>query len=171
VAGLERRRPAVRRPRRVDAGLPRGAARRPHERRRCRPVHECHDGTAATDLLDLLAETEPHAPEPWSADSTQADDVALTGEWFWGTQSFTLVLQPDDGLRLGTPGDGRGARFVRSGDGWVGLEGYYAGEPLTVRRDDDGRPVQLDLASFVFTRTPYDPAADVPGGLEPDGWR
>ena len=128
-------------------------------------------GTAATDLLNLLAETEPHAPEPWSADSTQADDVALTGEWFWGTQSFTLVLQPDGGLRLGTPGEGRGARFVRSGDGWVGLEGYYAGEPLTVRRDDDGRPVQLDLASFVFTRTPYDPAADVPGGLDPDGWR
>jgi hypothetical protein len=31
--------------------------------------------------------------------------------------------------------------------------------------------VQLDVASFVFTRTPYDPAAEVPGGLDPDGWR
>jgi hypothetical protein len=23
----------------------------------------------------------------------------------------------------------------------------------------------------VFTRTPYDPEADVPGGVDPDGWR
>ncbi len=128
-------------------------------------------GTGATDLLDLLAELEPHAPEPWSADATQAEAVELTGSWFWGTTVFTLTLEPGGGLRLGTPGEGRGARFVRGDDGWTGLEGYYAGETLTVRRDADGRPVQLDLASFVFTRTPYDPAAEVPGGLDPDGWR
>jgi hypothetical protein len=73
-------------------------------------------------------------------------------------------------LRLGTPGEGRGARFARRGDGWVGLEGYYAGETLTVRRDSSGRPVQLDVASFVLTRTPYDPAADLPGGHDPAGW-
>jgi hypothetical protein len=28
----------------------------------------------------------------------------------------------------------------------------------------------LELASFIFTRTPYDPHADVPGGLDPKGW-
>jgi CubicO group peptidase (beta-lactamase class C family) len=128
-------------------------------------------GTATTDLLNTFAELEPHPPEPWSADATQADAVELTGSWFWGTTPFTLALQPDGGLRLGTPGEGRGARFARSDDGWIGLEGYYAGEPLTVRRDADGRPVQLDLASFVFSRTPYNPAAEVPGGVDPDGWR
>ena len=128
-------------------------------------------GTATTELLDTFAELEPHPPEPWSADATQADAVDLTGSWFWGTTAFTLALQPDGGLRLGTPGEGRGARFARSDDGWIGLEGYYAGEPLTVRRDADGHPVQLDLASFVFTRTPYDPAAEIPGGLDPEGWR
>jgi hypothetical protein len=26
------------------------------------------------------------------------------------------------------------------------------------------------LASFVFTRTPYDPVAEVPGGIDPAGW-
>ncbi len=128
-------------------------------------------GTGATDLLNLLAEAEPHPPEPWSADATQVEALELTGEWFWGTQRFTLALQPDGGLLLGTPGEGRGAHFVRSDDGWIGLEGYYAGEPLTVRRDADGRPIQLDLASFVFTRAPYDPAAEIPGGLDPEGWR
>jgi hypothetical protein len=46
----------------------------------------------------------------------------------------------------------------------VGLDGYFAGE--TLRLD----PVALNLATFVFTRTPYDPAAPVPGGVAEAGW-
>ena len=33
-------------------------------------------------------------------------------------------------------------------------------------RDADGVATHLDLATFIFTRTPYDPAAPVPGGVE-----
>ena len=73
-------------------------------------------------------------------------------------------------LRLGTPGEGRGARFKPDGDGWVGLDGYYTGEPLTVERDASGRAMRLVLASFVFTRTPYDPDATIPGGIDESGW-
>jgi hypothetical protein len=29
----------------------------------------------------------------------------------------------------------------------------------------------LDLGTFVFTRQPYDPAAPIPGGVDPAGWR
>jgi hypothetical protein len=127
-------------------------------------------GTVTPELLDLVREHEPHPPTPWSADPAHQSALDLVGEWFWGTQPSTLRLEGSDRLRLGTPGEGRGARFVRRGDAWVGLEGYYAGETLTVRRDSSGRPVQLDLASFVFTRTPYDPDADLPGGHDPDRW-
>jgi len=127
-------------------------------------------GTAPSDLLDLLAEREPVMPDAWHADASQATDLDLTGSWFWGTVSFTLSLAPDGELRLGTPGDGRGARFRRDGAGWVGLDGYYAGEPLIAERDDAGRAVRLVLASFVFTRTPYDPGAIIPGGVDPAGW-
>ena len=35
----------------------------------------------------------------------------------------------------------------------------------------DGSVSHLDLASFRFTRTPYDPEADVPGGVDESGWR
>jgi hypothetical protein len=28
----------------------------------------------------------------------------------------------------------------------------------------------LDIASFVFTRKPYDRAADIPGGVDQRGW-
>jgi CubicO group peptidase (beta-lactamase class C family) len=127
-------------------------------------------GTVTPDLLDLLREHEPHVPTPWRVDTAHGPALDLVGEWFWGTQSFTLRLDGPDGLRLGTPGEGRGARFTRRGDAWVGLEGYYAGETLTVRRDADGTPLQLDLASFVFTRVPYDSAAELPGGHDPAGW-
>ena len=35
----------------------------------------------------------------------------------------------------------------------------------------DGTPSHLDLNTFVLTRTPYDPGAPIPGGLDPAGWR
>ncbi len=125
-------------------------------------------GPLGADLLRLLGEHEPIAREPWTARPGQRDDLDIVGDWFWGTARFTLTLR-DDVLVLGEPGLGRGARFAPAADGWRGLDGYYSGETLTVRRDASGRPVQLDLASFVFTRTPYDPSGEIPGGLE-GGW-
>jgi len=66
---------------------------------------------------------------------------------------------------------GRGTRFRPLGDGsWVGLDGYLAGEPLRVVRDAAGRVSHLDVASFRYTRLPYDPARDVPGGVDESGW-
>ena len=125
-------------------------------------------GPLGPDLLRILAQRAPHDPQPWTAHGQQTGDLDLVGDWFWGTARFTLTLR-DDVLVLGQPGLGRGARFERDGELWRGLEGYYSGETLTVRRDDAGRPVQLDLASFAFTRTPYDTDGEVPGGLE-GGW-
>jgi len=42
---------------------------------------------------------------------------------------------------------------------------------LRAVRDGGGAVTHLDLGSFVFTRAPYDPAAPVPGGVDPGGWR
>ena len=36
---------------------------------------------------------------------------------------------------------------------------------------DGASVVALDLGSFVFSRTPYDPAAPQPGGVDERGWR
>lgn len=124
----------------------------------------------AADLLEIHREHEAAPPPAWHVDAGQADGLDLVGPWFWGTYSFSLALDAHGGLRLGEPGLGRGARFARDGDGWIGREGYYRGEPLRVERDSTGRPLRLVLASFVFTRTPYDTSAEVPGGLDPLGW-
>jgi CubicO group peptidase (beta-lactamase class C family) len=125
--------------------------------------------TLLTDLLEVLAEHEPVVPEPWSA-SGDAALLELVGPWHWGPSVETARVVGEH-LVLGEPGSGRGSRFRRVGDDrWEGLDGYHTGEPLRVVRRADGTVSHLDLASFRFTRTPYDPEADVPGGVDDLGW-
>ncbi|MBC7373822.1 MAG: serine hydrolase, partial [Frankiales bacterium] len=98
--------------------------------------------------------------------------LELVGPWYWGTSCYGLRLASDGLLHL-MPllGAGRGSRFRPQQDGtFVGLDGYHAGEVLRVVRAA-GKVVALDLGSFVFSRTPYDPAAPHPGGVDGAGWR
>jgi CubicO group peptidase (beta-lactamase class C family) len=130
------------------------------------------DGALVADLQALVRDAEPSLGEAW-APAQQLDPQAmeLVGPWYWGTSAYGLRLCADGLLDLtGLTGAGRASRFRALGDGsWLGLDGYHAGEVLRVVRDD-GRVVALDVGSFVFSRTPYDPAAPQPGGVHPDGW-
>ncbi|WP_374774815.1 beta-lactamase family protein [Streptomyces sp. NBC_01310] len=130
--------------------------------------------TVAADLVALVAEAEPRFPRPWRP-FTEADQVPLEvcGPWYWGTSAQVVRLTADGSLELGPVGaTGRAARFRAEPDGtWTGLTGYYAGETLRAVRRADGSVSHLDLASFVFTREPYDAQAPVPGGVDPQGWR
>ncbi|MFZ3498894.1 serine hydrolase domain-containing protein [Streptomyces sp. 5.8] len=130
--------------------------------------------TLAADLVAIVADAEPRIPEPWRP-LREADPVALElcGPWYWGTSAQAARLTYDGFLELGPVGaTGRAARFRPEPDGsWTGLGGYYAGESLRAVRRPDGSVSHLDLASFVFTREPYDPNSPVPGGVDPQGWR
>jgi hypothetical protein len=125
----------------------------------------------ADGLLDLVAEHAPQDPPVWIADTTQADALELTGTWYWGPAAYELRTAAEGWLDLKPLGRGRGSRFRPDGeDRWIGLDGYYLGEPLVaVRRagptSQDGPVSHWDLASFRLTRTPYDPDADLPGGV------
>ncbi|MFF0446088.1 serine hydrolase domain-containing protein [Streptomyces sp. NPDC004609] len=131
-------------------------------------------GVVTAELVRIVAEAEPRIPEPWRPlPEVDRDLLALTGPWYWGTQSFGLRLLPDRVLELQPlSATGRGARFTVEPDGtWTGRNGYYAGETLRVVRRYDGSVRHLDVGSFVFTREPYEPDAGVPGGVDEDGWR
>ncbi len=93
------------------------------------------------------------------------------GQWYWGTYAFGLRLSADGLLALEPlSGKGRRSRFRPDGDGgWVGLEGYYAGEVLKPVRRTDGTVSHLDLGSFVFTRQPYEEGARCPAAWTPRG--
>jgi CubicO group peptidase (beta-lactamase class C family) len=134
----------------------------------------CPVSQVAVDLVRIVAEAEPRIPEPWRP-MREADQsvLELAGQWYWGTSAFALRVTAD-GLASLEPlsGGGRRSRFRPNGDGtWTGLDGYFAGELLRAVRRPDGTVDHLDLGSFVFTRRPYDEAADVPGGVDPHGWR
>ena len=122
------------------------------------------------DLLAILAEEEPYVRAEWKPAGVDAGLLALLGAWFWGPAPHTLSLSGDE-LELSRTGAGRGMRFRRDdAGGWKGVDGYMAGEPLTVVTGPAGEVTALDVGSFIYTRTPYDPGAPVPGGVAPEAW-
>ncbi|MET9376192.1 serine hydrolase domain-containing protein [Streptomyces sp. NPDC002992] len=130
----------------------------------------------AADLVRIVADAEPRFPEPWRPLPEADDDqelLELTGPWYWGTYAFGLRLGSERSVVLEPlRGAGRRATFRALTDGgWIGLTGYYAGETLRVVRRPDGSVSHLDLASFVFTREPYERGDAVPGGVDEAGWR
>lgn len=128
----------------------------------------------AADLVRVVAEAEPRIPEPWRPlRDVDQSVLPLAGQWYWGTSPFALRITADGHLSLGPlSGGGRRSRFRANGEGtWTGLEGYFAGETLRAVQRPDGTVDHLDLGSFVFTRQPYDERADVPGGVDAEGWR
>ncbi len=128
------------------------------------------DAALVSDLIQVVRESEPHVVDAWRPLSASDEaTLALVGPWYWGPAPFTLSLRADGLLHLESLTDrGRASRFTRRGDGaWLGLDGYYAGEVLQPAAD--GR--SFDLATFAFTRGPYDPIDVIPGGVDTGGWQ
>ena len=118
----------------------------------------------AVGLLEELEECEPTLPTPWRPSGPLPPELAgVPGVWHWGNTAFVFALEGDE-LVARRSGDEM-YRFVIADDGRVlGRSGYHAGEELRVVRRDDGAVGHLEIATFVYTRTPYDPDAPVPGG-------
>ncbi len=125
-----------------------------------------------TDLLTILASNEPYCPSQWAPAPVDADTLRLLGSWYWGPAPFTLRLTGEVLELRREDGDGRVLRFRRDADGgWRGIDGYQAGEPLVPVIGPQGVVTALDVGSFIYSRRPYDPAAPIPGGVDPSGWR
>lgn len=119
------------------------------------------------DLLDRLEELDPHVESAWIATGS-TNDLPVTGSWFWGPREYVVSVH-DSVLTLRPTRTGRGSRFVPHADGgWIGLDEYFAGERLNLHNNNGTQ--FLDVGSFRFTRSPYDPDADLPGGAHPAGW-
>jgi CubicO group peptidase (beta-lactamase class C family) len=118
-----------------------------------------------TELID--GDFVDDVPEPWvptTAIPAAADGVP--GLWFWGTSAVEARWH-NEGLDLrplARPGSG-GDRFVVHDGQLLGTTGYHRGETMTVHREPGGAVTHLECATFVYTRTPYDPAVPIPGGV------
>ncbi|MFU8875090.1 serine hydrolase domain-containing protein [Micromonospora sp. SL4-19] len=109
----------------------------------------------AREVLTLVLDAEPAPPTPWRPAGPPAPELAeLTGRWWW--MGLEYEFRPDAaGDLVGGPVGQPLLRFTPEGpDRWRGRCGSQDGEILTVLRDEAGHPVALDIATFVFTRTP-----------------
>ncbi|MGV9214560.1 serine hydrolase domain-containing protein [Micromonospora sp. RB23] len=111
--------------------------------------------TLGRRLLTNVLDAEPPAPQSWRpATAAPAAEVGeLTGRWWWMGTSLDLSWDAGD-LVAHVRGE-RVSRFAAEGtDRWRGRSGPENGEILSVLRDDDGRATAIDIATFVFTRSP-----------------
>lgn len=119
-------------------------------------------------LIETVLECEPPVPPEWVPTAHVHPAIReLLGTWHWGNAPYEITYDNDGGLLL-TPRNGsKAGRFVPTGpDTWVGRSGYYTGETMRAVRDAAGVISHLDIATFCFTRVPYDPAVPVPGAGE-----
>jgi CubicO group peptidase (beta-lactamase class C family) len=113
----------------------------------------------------LLGDAAPDPVDPWVPTAQLPDELAgVPRLWFWGNTPKELRWH-NGLLRLHDLGEAADADvFELRGDRIVGTEGYHRGETLHVVRRDDGSVHHLECATFVYTRVPYDPEVDIPGG-------
>ena len=163
-------RPDAGRARRLDAGLPRRGLRRPRgaDRRGLAGQHHVAGSTPSSSgcwptcgrpSRGSSSRGRPRRPRwRWTCSASGSGDRRPTCCARWAAACCTSGRCP--------AAPGRASRFAARDDGtWLGLDGYFAGETLRIADD------HLDLGTFVFTRTPYDPEAPVPGGVDERGWR
>ncbi len=114
-------------------------------------------GLAAVLLDEVLARETAVAPV-WQPEPVVdgADDVV--GPWYWGNTPYAIAVRGGR-LCLEHADAARSSRFERlDNDHWQGLDNYFAGELLTVQRNERGAVTGLSLATYEFRCAP---AADL----------
>ncbi|MCM0676666.1 beta-lactamase family protein [Micromonospora phytophila] len=114
-------------------------------------------GALGQQILTTVLDAEPATARPWrpAAAPPPAEVSELTGRWWWMGLAMEVSWDSERGELVAHQRGERVHRFAAEGpDRWRGRTGNENGELLTVLRDDAGRPVALDIATFVFTRTP-----------------
>lgn len=115
-------------------------------------------GDLAFAMMAAVLDGEPEAVTPWLPAAQPQEDIAdLLGRWWWMGREYELRHDAAAGelVLLSVTRPRPPVRFRPDGkDTWRGVSGEHDGEVLAVLRDADGVPEALDIATFVFHRTP-----------------
>ncbi|NYE38100.1 CubicO group peptidase (beta-lactamase class C family) [Nocardioides cavernae] len=120
----------------------------------------------AVSLIEGDPDADDTRPAPWRPTIVLPPEAhGVPGLWFWGNTAYD-VRWHNEGLELRSMARGNVVtdRFEVVGLRLVGTLGYHRGEVLDVVRRPDGAIRNLQCATFVYTRTPYDPDVAIPGG-------
>ena len=115
------------------------------------------------DLGDLLHEVEPRVAPAWQPSHDVPGQVReVVGIWHWGNTALRLTWDGGVVQAAHVAGGKPYATWALREGRLVGVTGHHHGEELRRRQSPDGVE-HLTCSTFVLTRTPYDPAAPVPG--------
>ncbi|WBB67485.1 serine hydrolase domain-containing protein [Micromonospora sp. WMMD812] len=114
-------------------------------------------GRLGQRILTTVLDAEPARPAPWRP-ATAAPDagaIEVSGRWWWMGVPLDVTWDAATGELIALLRGERESRFTPEGpDRWRGRSGPENGEILSVLRDETGQAVTLDIATFVFTRSP-----------------
>jgi CubicO group peptidase (beta-lactamase class C family) len=135
-------------------------------------TYQGHRPEFFNDVLSMLGASQPRKRRPFKAQGLDDETYyQLMGTWYWGPVEFSLSLEPNGRLQLRSARPGRDCSFrPDAGGNYFGESGYFDGERLELRRRDDGSISHFEIATFVFTRSPYEPEAVIPGGVDDRSW-
>lgn len=115
------------------------------------------------EILGAVLDREPGRPAPaWRPSAAPPAEIApLCGRWWWMGREYEMAWDAERSelvmSYLGQP-ERESWRFTAEGtDTWRGRSGMNDGELLVVRRDAAGAVEALDIATFIFSRTPDGP--------------
>lgn len=118
--------------------------------------------TLGRRLLTEVLDREPVGVPAWRPAPNPPVDIApLCGRWWWMGREYDAAWHPEAGelviTSLTVPSTVPWRFKPHGTDRWLGRSGMNDGELLQVRRDPAGKVTALDIATFVFTRSPDDP--------------
>ncbi len=112
----------------------------------------------AIALADALTDREPVQPEPWRPGTAVPAELAdLIGVWWTEGSPFTFSVRQGrlEARAPSLPEHKPASRFEQVGpDLFRTVAGREEGELLRVTRDAEGRPTQLNWATYLVTRAP-----------------
>jgi hypothetical protein len=110
----------------------------------------------ALDAVTAVLDSEPAVPPPWRAPAPPAGEAAeLCGRWWWMGREYEVTADGDEIVMSCLAVPAEPWRFAREApDRWRGRSGMNDGEVLQVLRAPDGTVARLDIATFVFARSP-----------------
>ena len=110
----------------------------------------------ALDAVTAVLDSEPVVPPPWCAPAAPTGEAAeLCGRWWWMGREYEVTADGADVVMSCLTVPTAPWRFVpEAPDRWRGRSGMNDGEVLQVLRASDGTVAKLDIATFVFARSP-----------------
>jgi CubicO group peptidase (beta-lactamase class C family) len=107
-------------------------------------------------VLTLILDAEPAPVRAWTPPTGGQTEHELAGVWWWMGRSVVMSFDPVSRCLVAEP-QGVPTKWVFKSDGtdvWRCTSGSNDGEVMRVRRDAEGTPSELDIATFVHTRRP-----------------